>query len=135
MILFAFYAALIWYACWRFRRRWIGVAAYAAGLFGLYFVWKVYTAMVRFTHGAWDTASMLVIFSAEAFIVTVVGGTLLAVRRNRVELPCRKCRYELAGLEAESPTCPECGLPDAGRRRRADRARTGTGRQPAASIR
>lgn len=123
MILFAFYAALVWYGCWHYRRRWQGFLVYGLSVFGMYFLWRVYVALVRFSRGGWDTSSMLLLFGAEAFIVLVVGGTLLAVRREKVVMPCRRCRYELEGLEYQNPRCPECGLEHAFRKPRRGRCR------------
>lgn len=128
VILFAIYAALVWYGCWRYRRRWQGVVWFATAIFGMYFLWRLYTALVRFSKGAWDTSSMLLLFGAEAFIVIMVGGTLLAVRRDKVERPCRRCRYELKGLEELNPQCPECGLAWAHRKPRRGRC-IGCGRR------
>jgi len=46
----------------------------------------------------------------EAVITCVVGVFLACLPRNIAKRPCRKCGYELAGLENANPTCPECGL-------------------------
>lgn len=111
MILFPIYGAIVLYAVYRLRRRFLGAAVLAASLFGLALL-----AWVDYSLGVWFTGRppgvlfrlMLVV---EAALLFPLGGYLWTVRRERIEVPCRACGYELLGLESSNPTCPECGLP------------------------
>src|ERR1051325_12209144 len=111
MILFPIYAVVIWYLCFRWRRTWIGWAALVLGLAGV--------GLISWMHMVFNTAvfsdsvnPMLfqILLVAEAGLVLVMGGFSVTLPVEVAELPCRRCRYDLAGLEEENPTCPECGM-------------------------
>lgn len=110
MILFPIYAAIVLYGVVRLRRRFLGLALLAASLLGLALL-----AWIDVTVGRWITGKppmplFRLLLCVEAGILFPLGLYLWTVRRERVELPCRKCGYELQGLEVANPTCPECGL-------------------------
>ena len=43
-------------------------------------------------------------------MILIVGVFVVLLPLVVVDTPCRRCRYDLAGLESENPTCPECGM-------------------------
>jgi hypothetical protein len=50
------------------------------------------------------------LLGVEAIIVAVVGIFFWCLPRHVALVPCRRCSYELSGLDGDNPTCPECGL-------------------------
>lgn len=115
MIILLFYAAFVWYFCFRWRRHWLGFLSVAIGL-GLVALTSYAVDVVKlwFTHagdGGVDTRLFHMLLGVEAAIVGVVGFFFACLPRESPEKPCRRCRYELSGLDESNPTCPECGLP------------------------
>jgi RNA polymerase subunit RPABC4/transcription elongation factor Spt4 len=124
MILFPIYAVVIWYLCFRWRRHWIGWACLVLGLAGV--------GLLGWAHRMLNTAIFAdevnpllfqILLVAEAALVLVMGGFSVTLPVEVADVPCRRCRYDLAGLEVDNPTCPECGMQHAARkvRRRACR--------------
>jgi len=116
VIFFPIYAALVWYGCFRWRRRPQAFLSILAGLTGVAIFSELHAALNRLLDGGWSGHTLRVMLIAEAAIILLVGGYLAVLPQGRVHLPCRRCRYELRGLEHENPTCPECGLPHAVRK-------------------
>lgn len=115
MLLFVFYAALVWYASFRGRRRVIGFAALAIGIFVL----LVFNELHQVVAEAYDFDEYLVVFRVLLYpyigIVALVGLFLvtLPIDLPRGELHCRACRYDLSDLKDEMALglpCPECGM-------------------------
>lgn len=111
VLLFPAYAVLVWYYCVRFRRQAWGFVALA---FGLTLVATLATLQRR-VRTAFDFEGF--IFSNLDFLLWVefaaiagVGLFLLCLPTHTAHVPCRKCGYELEGLDDCNPTCPECGL-------------------------
>lgn len=111
MMLFPLYALFIWYLCFKHRRRWQGVVAWLAGIVGVV-TFALLDVRVRtwlgFPPGA--LLSLQLLLWMEAGAVALVGGFIVLLPRRSAYVPCRKCGYELRGLEDENPQCPECGL-------------------------
>ncbi|CAG0987542.1 hypothetical protein PHYC_02107 [Phycisphaerales bacterium] len=116
MFLFPLYAALVWYGCFRWRRRFLGFASLAAGVMGVAFLAGVDVVVTRWLTHQFPKPLFLLMLAAEAGIILPVGLFVVMMPRERIELPCRGCGYELEGLETANPTCPECGLIHARRR-------------------
>lgn len=125
VILFLFYAAYIWYLCFRFRRRWEGLAVLAASVGALWVMAELYRFILRWARASRNSIVdyksegrlFLMLLAVEAVIVIAVGLFFFCLPRHAAATkPCRRCRYELAGLDSENPTCPECGLPAAAHR-------------------
>lgn len=118
MFVFPVYAALVWYACFRWRRQFLGFAALGAGVMGVLLLAMLDVVVTRWlTHQVTKPLFVLLLL-AEAGIILPVGAFVVMMPRERVELPCRACGYELLGLEIANPTCPECGLEHAARKLR-----------------
>lgn len=116
MFLFPLYAALVWYACYRWRRRFLGYAALLAGVGLVTLLIWLDIALMRWVFDETAGPLIIMLLAAEAAAVLVVGSFLVFLPREQPLLPCRSCGYELDGLEHENPRCPECGLPEAVRR-------------------
>jgi hypothetical protein len=114
MMLFPLYALFIWYLCFKHRRRWQGFVAWAAGVLGVV-TFAVLDARIRTWLGFQPGAliSLQLLLWMEAGAVALVGGFIVILPRRYAQVPCRKCGYELRGLEEENPRCPECGLEEA----------------------
>jgi hypothetical protein len=111
VLLLAIYAMLVWALCFRFRRRLAGFVAWVAGVVAAATI-AVLDRKVRVWLGDPDDAfsSMQMVLWAEVAIVSVMGLFIWAMpRRPAPEFPCKRCGYDLAGLETSAPTCPECG--------------------------
>ena len=117
MLLFPLYAFAVWAVCLRLRRRWWGAAALAGAVVIILTVARLDLAARRWLNMSTSPfTSLQLLMWGEVFLVTVVGATILLMPRHRVETPCRRCGYDLLGLEHDNPTCPECGLQGAARR-------------------
>jgi len=107
---FVAFAVIVWFACFRLRRKWraVGVCALALGiLVGVaFFHWK----LNQWTNGRIYLPVMQTILYP--YIVFVVGiGLYIAALPNGVASHlCEYCRYDMSGLE--EPLCPECGRAD-----------------------
>jgi hypothetical protein len=116
--LFLFYAVFVWYLCFKHRRQWIGVLSLIAGLTFVAILGRLYESMIAWAKasgnqlfdGRSDGRMFTFLLVLEAAIVLVVGVFLLCLPRIIAVRPCRKCTYELSGLDDPNPTCPECGL-------------------------
>jgi Zn finger protein HypA/HybF involved in hydrogenase expression len=111
VLLFPLYALAVWFCAWRWRRRVWGFLSVVVGVLTLATL-AMLDRRVRAWLGAGDTpfTSFQFLLWGEAAIVVIVGTFICFLPRHRSDLPCRKCGYELAGLEQHNPTCPECGL-------------------------
>lgn len=116
MLLFPLYAAIVWYGCYRFRRQFLGYAAFAAGVLGIVLLLWLDIRLTRWLLNQHPAPGLLMMLSAEGCIVFLIGGYLVMTPRERAAMPCRRCAYELAGLDDHDPRCPECGLERAAKR-------------------
>lgn len=117
MLLFPLYAFAVWAVCLRLRRRWSGALALAAGIVLILTVARLDLVVRRWLNTPSSPfTSLQFLLWGEVLLVTIVGGAILLMPRHRVETPCRRCGYDLHGLESDNPTCPECGLQCAARR-------------------
>ncbi|MDX2130903.1 MAG: hypothetical protein SFY69_02475 [Planctomycetota bacterium] len=123
MFIFPLYAVLVWYGCFKWRRRFLGVASLVAGLGGVLLLGWVDVQVSRWLTSEFPMPGFLLLLAGEGGIMLLVGSYLVALPRERVRVPCRGCRYELDGLEHANPTCPECGLAHAASKPRRVRCR------------
>ncbi|MCX5690836.1 MAG: hypothetical protein NTV94_13810 [Planctomycetota bacterium] len=118
MILFLFYAVFVWYLCFRFRRQWTGILCFVCAMGSLWLLADLYRLAIRWaklhSFSLLDTRNdgqlFLMLLAVEAVIVAMVGIFFWCLPRHVALVPCRRCRYELSGLDDTNPTCPECGL-------------------------
>jgi hypothetical protein len=123
VILFPIYAVLVWALAWRWRRSWLGYVAVLMGLLGVGLLGLLYRFSVMVYPAYLEGPIFPLLLATEAVTVLVVGTFIVCLPRHRVDRPCRRCRYELSGLEEENPTCPECGIAHAARKVRPRRCR------------
>lgn len=110
LVLFPIYAFLVWYACLRWRRQFMGIAALILGVALIALLAQADLAIRRALHLHDEGPLFRFMLYSEALIVTLVGAILVFLPpRAGAQHPCRRCGYELAGLEHANPTCPECG--------------------------
>lgn len=111
MLLFALYAFGVWLLCFRWRRQWQGFVALASGV-----LLVVTLAMLDRRLREWGGergsgfTSLQFLLWVESGIIALVGLFICVLPKGYAKVPCRKCGYELAGLEQENPRCPECGI-------------------------
>jgi hypothetical protein len=126
LILFLFYAVFVWYLCFRYRRNWRGLLIFVASMATLWLLADLYRVAIRWAkvnrHAFLDTRNdgqlFLMLLAVEAVIVAGVGLFFWCLPRAGALKPCRRCGYELAGLDDDNPTCPECGTTSAAARLR-----------------
>lgn len=110
LILFPAYAFLVWYACLRWRRQLMGVAALVLGVMLIALLAQFDLTIRRALHLHDDGPLFRFMLYSEGVIVGMVGAILVLVPSHPAAVqPCRRCGYELHGLEVANPTCPECG--------------------------
>lgn len=116
MVLFPLYAILVWSFSWRFRRSWIAFAAVAVGVLGVVLVGMLHRLSGVIFPTLVNARLFSMLLGVEGACILVVGFYIALLPRQRIDLPCRRCGYELSGLDEPNPVCPECGLPHAVRR-------------------
>jgi hypothetical protein len=129
VILFLFYAAFVWYLCFKHRRQWRGLLALGVGMALLWLAADLYRLAIRWAKSTnstlldtgHDGKLFLMLLALEAIAVVVVGIFFWCLPREVRIRPCRRCKYELHGLDDDNPTCPECGLVSAAVKIRARR--------------
>lgn len=111
MLFFPFLAALIWYYAGKYRRSWRGVVAILAGA-AVFLLLEILLIRLGALHigglQPWIVVWMLIVSS-----VLVIGVAIFIVLLPLTPPPyvhCRRCRYNLSGLDAADLDCPECGL-------------------------
>ncbi|HBS29828.1 MAG TPA: hypothetical protein DEB06_10365, partial [Phycisphaerales bacterium] len=107
MYLFVLYAAIIWLAVYRFRRRWQGFVILLCGAGAIWLVadW-LFGRPARGGQVAVSNGLAMAYFY-EASIVGIGLFLVLQSRRAPVFERCPKCRYDLRGNT--TGVCPECG--------------------------
>ncbi len=117
MMIFVVYAAIVWYAACRWRRRWPSFAAVTLGLFGMYAILQTYSLISEWT-GIRIVGSMVrALLYPFTALLGLVGYYVACLPRSPGEgslVPCTACGYDLVGMEEiERLICPECGSPHA----------------------
>jgi hypothetical protein len=117
MVLFPLYAVFIWYFCFRWRRSWVGWGALFLGVLGVGVLAWVHRMLTIAFSGDFENPMLFqLLLAAEAGLVLFVGGFIVLLPMEVADTPCRGCSYDLAGLEEDNPTCPECGMVHAARK-------------------
>ncbi len=114
MLLFVFFAVLVWYGAFTGRRRIGGIAALAAGMGLLFAVNMVHYRVAQMFGYEHLVPVFRVILYPYIVLVGSVGLFMvwLPIELPRGELHCRACTYDLSDLKVEvmgGDPCPECG--------------------------
>ena len=114
MLLFVFFAILVWYGCFQGRRRMGGVAALLGGLLVLLMVNAVHFRVAQIFGYEHLVPVFRVLLYPYIALVGCVGLFMvtLPIDLPRGELHCKACRYDLTDLKQEvleGDPCPECG--------------------------
>lgn len=108
MIGFVIYAALVWWAGYRWRRRWLGFAWVALGFLGLVGMAVLHWRLSEWTHGRIYLPVLQVLLYPYTLLVAA-GGCFMAAMPKMLPFRCATCGYDLEGLEGDLAVCPECG--------------------------
>jgi len=116
VIVFAVYAALVWYAAFHYRRRALGIAVALLSILPP----LALTATVSYLNRSPQDTGLLLLNNLKGYGVVlhiftvpyalVVSGVALiaaTTRRHRPHITCPKCHYDLEGNATGQ--CPECG--------------------------
>ncbi len=105
MILFAIYAVLIWFFAARWRRTLKGFSVVFLGA-----ALALLTTYVAFRFLAKDTfVPLSLLLTAEGVAVLSVGLFIVCLPARPDGRHCGYCWYDMSGLDATVPVCPECG--------------------------
>jgi hypothetical protein len=112
MLLFPFYAALYWYLAGKYRRSWRGVFVIFAGMGGVAILEALLIRLGLMGIGGiepWDLVRLIIPFGV---LITLVAIFIFFIPYPPpAYVHCRRCKYELTGLDATDLLCPECGTP------------------------
>lgn len=108
MVGFVIYAAIVWWAGYRWRRRWLGFAFVGLGLLGLVSLAILHWRLSEWTHGRIYLPVLQVLLYPYTVLVTA-GGVFMAGMPKMLPFRCATCGYDLEGLEGDLSICPECG--------------------------
>lgn len=114
MLLFVFFAILVWYGSFQGRRRLGGIAALAGGMFVLLTVNAVHFRVAQIFGYEELVPVFRVLLYPYIALVGAVGLFMvtLPIDLPRGEIHCKACRYDLTDLKQEvleGDPCPECG--------------------------
>jgi hypothetical protein len=107
MIFPVIYAVLTWYAAVRWRRRWLSFVLVGLSITFLCLLGRLAHAWEGHFSPAFRTN--FVLFWPYTLLVGVIGAYICILPRRYHDLQCRGCGYDLAGLELQELSCPECG--------------------------
>lgn len=130
MLFFVIYAVLVWYASARWRRRWLGFLCVLGGVGGVVAVAIFHIHLNRWTGGRLYLPVLQSLLYPYGVLLGVMGFYIACLPRSQPAVSCRRCHYDLAGLEEEDPRCPECGLAQAAPRKRHAKAGRASRRVP-----
>ena len=108
MLIFPIFATLVWALAMHWRRQWQSFAAVTGSILFLYLIFRLLYV--------WQ--EHLPPLSALAYgellwpyigLTGAIGYYICFLPRPPTETQCRKCRYELSGLNPKGLNCPECG--------------------------
>lgn len=108
MVGFVFYAALVWWAGYHWRRRWLGFAWVSLGFAGLVCMAWLHWRLSEWTHGRIYLPVLQVLLYPYTLLVAA-GGVFMASMPKMLPYRCASCGYDLEGLEGNLAVCPECG--------------------------
>lgn len=120
MIFPVIYAVVLWFLAARFRRMWQGIliVSIAIGLLALLGTtaiehedrWIIGPRASRMPEWwRYGSKQLLILLIPYTILVGGVAVFLVSLPRPRLKMSCRKCSYDLSGLNPLGLVCPECG--------------------------
>lgn len=107
MLLFPIYAVLIWSVTMYWRRRWPAFVAVALSVLSLLMLGRLFMA-----YEYWFPPTAKLFYEMlwpYTFLVGGMGLYIACLPRRVGPNQCKKCHYDLSGLDPRGLTCPECG--------------------------
>jgi hypothetical protein len=110
MFIFVVYAMSVWFAAFKWRRRWESLAAVGLGALGLVIVAWVHYLLAVWTDGDIRLAVLQSMLYPYAGLVVGVGLYLALMPRTLASpIRCLGCNYDMHSLDEPDAVCPECG--------------------------
>jgi hypothetical protein len=110
MFIFVVYAMAVWFAAFRWRRRWESLAAIGLGATGLVIVAWLHYLLAVWSEGDIRLAVLQSMLYPYAGLVIGVGLYLAAMpQRLASPIRCLGCNYDMHSLDEPDALCPECG--------------------------
>lgn len=111
MLLFVFYAVLVWYGAIRWRHNWRAFAWVGGGLIGVLLVIQFHTLLDTWTRQDIYLPVLQTLLWSYLLLVGSVGFFVACIPQARGPWCCDKCGYDLTGVHGFADVCPECGVP------------------------
>lgn len=108
MFFFVAYAVVVWWLAARWRRRWRGFIAVAAGVAGLVGVAYLHYQLSAWTNHKIYLQVLQILLYPYTVMVGALGVFLASLPRGAAKGACAGCGYDLSGLPADARVCPEC---------------------------
>lgn len=116
MLLFPFYALVIWLLAAKWRREWKGFAVVIGGTGFLLFIEYTLFKLGSLKIGVTEPETVLGLLIPFTVFVSLIGLFIACQpRRAPSEVHCGTCFYDLTGLGPVELKCPECGAAWRGR--------------------
>jgi len=108
VILFAFYAGLVWYGAIRRRREVMGFVYTLLGVLGVALLGYIHYLLNIWSNGALCLPLLQSMLYPFGILILVMGVFLACLPPKYSGTNCRGCGYDLRGLETDDRVCPEC---------------------------
>ncbi|MBL8763034.1 MAG: hypothetical protein JNM07_02045 [Phycisphaerae bacterium] len=104
-------SVIVWYLTFRWRRTWLGASVLTMAVSLLASAWyAVYLFQItRLPIIMPELVSVML--GPYTVMVAIVGLFILLMPTRLPNHVCRRCRYDLSGLDPVGLVCPECGTP------------------------
>ncbi len=116
VLLFPFYAVVIWLLAAKWRREWRGFAVVLGGTAFLLLVEYTLFKLGSVKIGVIEPETAIALLVPFTILIFLVGLFIACQPRSAPsEVHCRTCFYDLTGLQPVELKCPECGAAWRGR--------------------
>lgn len=107
MLFFPIYAMIIWAGAMYWRRKWPALAITAAGVLLLLIAGRLFIAYEHLLPSG--TRLFHELLWPYTLFVGAMGFYIALLPRPAKGHECKRCRYDLRGLDPHNLICPECG--------------------------
>lgn len=109
MLIFPIFAVIVWALAMHWRRQWPSFAIVSLALALLLAMLKIFDAW----HEHLPPMALILYELLWPYIglTAAIGYYICVLPRPPTEMQCRRCRYDLSGLNHTRLNCPECGTP------------------------